>query len=123
MQDLYFFFEKSECKTRTPFKIGYSLLNRFAVDEDAAFEINAVNFLQTSNAKMAEVWNEEEYEKHSAERLRKHEFDTKMISEGLQRKTDSKNDSRQTHVIYVGHYYNFREGLIIKSCMRSNDFQ
>ena len=79
MQDLYFFFEKSECKTRTPFKIGNSFLNRFAIEEDAAFEINAVKFLRTSNAKMAEVWNEEEYEKHSKKRSFKERVDSEII--------------------------------------------
>ena len=114
MQDLYFFFERSECKTRTPYKIGNSYLNYFAIKEDAAFEIKSVNFLQESSAKMAEVWNEEEYEKHKLERSEKQNYDAEMLNSCLQRRSKSKGkikEERQMHVIYVGHYYNFREGL------------
>ena len=114
MQDLYFFFERSECKTRTPYKIGNSYLNHFAINEDAAFEIKSVNFLQESSAKMAEVWNEEEYEKHKLERSEKQNYDAEMLKSCLQRRSKFKGtikEERQIHVIYVGHYYNFREGL------------
>ena len=114
MQDLYFFFEKSGCKTRTPYKIGNSYLNHFAINEDAAFEIKSVNFLQESSAKMAEVWNEEEYEKHKSERSSKQDLDAKIFSSCMQRKLYSKDktkEKRQIHIVYVGHYYNFREGL------------
>ena len=108
MQDLYFFFEKSECKTRTPCKIGNSYLNYFAINEDAAFEINSVNFLKESNAKMAEVWKKDEYGIHQLERIRKQFYDAEIVSSCLQVKSNSERD---IHIIYVGHYYNFWEGL------------
>ena len=108
MQDLYFFFEKSECKTRTPCKIGKSYLNYFAINEDAAFEINSVNFLKESNAKMAEIWNKKEYEIHILKRIRKQFYDAEMLSSCLQVKS---NSQKEIHIIYVGHYYNFWEGL------------
>ena len=114
MQDLYFFFEKSECKTRTPYKIGNSYLNHFAINEDVAFEIKSVNFLQQSSAQMAEVWNEPEYKSHESERFRKQDYDAKIFSSCLQRKSDSQDkteEKREIHIIYVGHYYSFREGL------------
>ena len=123
MQDLYFFFEKSECKTRTPYKIGNSYLNHFAINEDAAFEIRSVDFLQQSSAKMAEVWKEsrtgklqpsEEYKNHESERFRKENFDAEILTSCMQQKLESKDktkEKREIHIIYVGHYYNFREGL------------
>ena len=114
MQDLYFFFEKSECKTRTPFKIGNSYLNHFAIEEDAAFEIKAIEFLRRSNAKMAEVWNEEEYEKYPKKRSFKERTDSEIIGSCMQRIPDFKNEDRQIHIIYASHYYSFRLGLSTK---------
>ena len=101
MQDLYFFFEKSECKTRTPYKIGNSYLNHFAINEDAAFEIRSVNFLQQSSAQMAEVWNEQEYKKHEFERFRKQDYDAKIFSSCLQRKSDSQDKTEARNSYYL----------------------
>ena len=116
MQDLYFFFEQSECKTRTPYKIGNSYLNYFAINEDAVFEIESVNFLRESNAKMAEVWNEPDYKTHKLDRRSKEDFDSQLLSSCILEKSnsESKTKERETHIIYVGHYYNFWEGLTDK---------
>ena len=114
MQDLYFFFEKSECKTRTPCKIGSCYLNQFAINEDAAFEIESVYFLQESNAKMAEVWNEPEYKTHKRDIRRKYEFDFETLSScfhKISNSRDKSNEEREIHIIFVIPFYQFREGF------------
>ena len=45
MQDLIFFMEPSESEFMTPLKIGNLYLNRFTIDEDAAFEIMGLHEL------------------------------------------------------------------------------
>ena len=42
MQNLVFFMESSENAHRTPMKAGNMILNRFCIDEDAAFELSGV---------------------------------------------------------------------------------
>ena len=49
MQNLVFFMESSENAHRTPMKAGNMILNRFCIDEDAAFELSGVNFFQKSS--------------------------------------------------------------------------
>ena len=49
MQNLVFFMEPSEDAWQTSLKGGNILLNRFCIDEDAAFELSGVNYLKKSN--------------------------------------------------------------------------
>ena len=58
MQNLVVFMEPSEYAYETPLKGGNMILNRFCIDEDAAFELSGVNYLKkwsnhflTSNGK------------------------------------------------------------------------
>jgi len=46
MQNLVVFMEPSEEAHRTPLKGGNMILNRFCIDEDAAFELSGVNSLE-----------------------------------------------------------------------------
>ena len=51
--------EEQEEAYRTPLKIGNLFFNRFAADEDAAFESVGVYHLQKSSNEMTYRWNEE----------------------------------------------------------------
>ena len=52
MQNLVVFMEPSENAWRTPLKGGNMILNRFCIDEDAAFELSGVNYLKKSSDEM-----------------------------------------------------------------------
>ena len=49
MQNLVVFMEPSEYAYQTPLKGGNMILNRFCIDEDAAFELSGVNYLKKSS--------------------------------------------------------------------------
>ena len=46
MQNLVFLMEPSLDAERTPMKAGNMCLNRFLIDEDAAFELSGVHYLE-----------------------------------------------------------------------------
>ena len=46
MQNLVVLMEPSERAAETPLKAGKMVLNRFCIDEDAAFELSGVNYLK-----------------------------------------------------------------------------
>ena len=46
MQNLVVFMEPAELAWKTPLKAGNMILNRFCIDEDAAFELSGVNYLK-----------------------------------------------------------------------------
>ena len=46
--------EPSEDAKDTPLKAGNMILNRFCIDEDAAFELSGVNYLEKSSEDMVE---------------------------------------------------------------------
>ena len=50
MQNLVVLMEPSEDAYITPLKVGNMILNRFCIDEDAAFELSGVNYLKKSSA-------------------------------------------------------------------------
>ena len=52
MQNLVVFMEPSERACETPLKGGNMILNRFCIDEDAAFELSGVNYLKKSSEDM-----------------------------------------------------------------------
>ena len=47
MQNLVVFMEPSEDAYDTPVKAGNMILNRFCIDEDAAFELSGISSLKT----------------------------------------------------------------------------
>ena len=53
MQNLVVLMEPSEDAWDTSLKAGNMILNRFCIDEDAAFELSGVNYLKKSSEKMA----------------------------------------------------------------------
>ena len=52
MQNLIVFMEPTERAYDTPLKAGNMILNRFCIDEDAAFELSGVNYLKKSSSDM-----------------------------------------------------------------------
>ena len=52
-QNLVVLMEPSEDASRTPMKGGNMILNRFCIDEDAAFELSEVNYLKEGS------WNKD----------------------------------------------------------------
>ena len=49
MQNLVVFMEPSHNAWETPLKAGNMILNRFCIEEDAAFELSGVNSLKKSS--------------------------------------------------------------------------
>ena len=52
MQNLVVLMGPSNDASETPLKVGNMILNRFCIDEDAAFELSGVNYLKKSESKM-----------------------------------------------------------------------
>ena len=52
MQNLVVFMEPSEHAYDTPAKAGNMILNRFCIDEDAAFELSGISSLKTFSSDM-----------------------------------------------------------------------
>ena len=52
MQNLVVMMEPSEDAWKTSLKAGNMIFNRFCIDEDAAFELSGVNYLEKSSMKM-----------------------------------------------------------------------
>ena len=55
MQNLIVLMELSEKAYRTSLKTGNMILNRFCIDEDAAFELSGVNYLKKTSLAMATI--------------------------------------------------------------------
>ena len=66
MQNLVVLMEPSEAAYRTPLKGGIMILNRFCIDEDAAFELSGVNYLEKPCQSIAHGKNLELKEKRIA---------------------------------------------------------
>ena len=63
MQNLVVLMEPSEHDQRNSLKAGNMILNRFCIDEDAAFELSGVNYLKKSS-------HDIEYQDEMLKRLR-----------------------------------------------------
>ena len=55
MYNTIFFFEPSEKLYETPFKIGNLYMNRFTIDENAAYEIPLINFMSSDGTSAQEI--------------------------------------------------------------------
>ena len=58
MQNLVFLMEPSEEASNISLKGGNMILNRFCIDEDAAFELSGVNYLKRSYKDMGKFGKE-----------------------------------------------------------------
>ena len=66
-KNLILLIELSEDAYLSPSKIGHLYLNRFAIDEDAGFEVLGIHYLQTTSRQMVDqkltkesLWVEQE---------------------------------------------------------------
>ena len=59
MQKIVLFIQPSKDAWRTPLEIGNLFMNRFALDEDAAFEILKIFELEKTSEKMSYPYNSE----------------------------------------------------------------
>ena len=59
MQNLVVLMERSEKAWKTPLKGGNMILNRFCIDEDAAFELAGVNYLREYGRVMSRDYDRE----------------------------------------------------------------
>ena len=67
MQGIVLFIERSYDAFATPLKIGHLFMNRFAIDEDASFEILSVLELEKTSMKIS--WPDDyEYKNNETER-------------------------------------------------------
>ena len=67
MQGIVLFLEPSDDAFHTPLKIGHLFMNRFAIDEDAGFEILRVLELEKASHKMSYP-EDPEYKNYETER-------------------------------------------------------
>ena len=70
MQKIVLFIEPNDDAFWTPLKIGHLFINRFAIDEDAGFEIVEVLELEKTSLRMSEP-RHPEYKNFETERKQK----------------------------------------------------
>ena len=122
MQNLVVFMEPmaSEHPYITPLKAGNMILNRFCIDEDAAFELSGVNYLKKYR-KLSDTEKGKEYSEnciHSYSKLNFHEhlvilqkehFDEEVITAALQKISENEAKELKIHFVYAGYYYFYHE--------------
>ena len=59
MQNLVFFVEPSKDAWEIAWKGGNMMLNRFCIEEDAAFELSGVNYLKKSSVQIKNGYDRE----------------------------------------------------------------
>ena len=74
MQNLVLLVDPSEYDWRTPLKPGRMLLNRFCIDEDAAFEFSGVNYLKKYEFTEKYTEKGKEYSKNCIQSYSYHHF-------------------------------------------------
>ena len=70
MQKIVLFIEPSDDAWRTPLKIGNLFMNRFAVDEDAAFEVMKIFELEKTSFEMSKL-SQSTFKNFKKERIHK----------------------------------------------------
>ena len=112
-QNLVVFMELSEDAYETPLKGGNMILNRFCIDEDAAFELSGVNYLK-EDRQLFDTEKGKEYSEnciHSYSKLNFHEhlvilqkehFVEKVITAALQKISENEAKELKIHFVYAG---------------------
>ena len=70
MQKIVLFIEPNDDAFATPFKIGHLFMNRFAIDEEAEFEVVKVLELEKSSMAMS-YWKHAEFKNFENDRKQK----------------------------------------------------
>ena len=128
MQNLIVLMEPSEDRDDVSLKAGNMILNRYCIDEDAAFELSGVYYLETSSREMMKLESLKslEFEEKRSVKgkgsfiwvylrflfwdtltisLPKEQFDEKTIVSALQNNSKNVTKELKTHFVYAGHYY------------------
>ena len=118
MQNLVVLMEPSKYAHRTPLKAGNMILNRFCIDEDAAFELSGVNYLKKVGFHSSiDTEKGKEYSEnciHSYSKLNFHEhliilqkehFDEEVITAALQKISENEAKELKIHFVYAGRYW------------------
>ena len=105
MRNLIFFMEPSEDLENISLKAGMLYLNRFCIDEDAAYEISGVYDLKKTSKKLRDYMKSRrifETSEYKANYIAEYAEKCKMIRFALQRAVESNTRDFETHVIYAG---------------------
>ena len=117
MQNLVLLIDSSDKKSDISLKAGKMCLNRFCIDEEAAFELSGVNYLK----RRSEVHGK--YAKNCQLQL-KVRSDEKIIDFALLKIIKSESKKLKTHFVYAGNFYWLNEdklrSLIFKGMKKYN---
>ena len=106
MQNLVVFMEPSEYEWNTSLKAGNMILNRFCIDENAAFELSGVHYLTRSGyrGKKKKVIYDEEVINSALQNIS--ENDAKELIYDVE---DTYIPNRKLYAVKEGWYYYFNE--------------
>ena len=85
----------------TPLKLGNSYLNRFGIDEDAAFEILGIYYLKKSSKQNLKTTISRKYKEE------KEQFDSKIVNTAIQKAAENQSTGIQSFFIYAGYDYQY----------------
>ena len=100
-QQVILFIEPAEEEWRCQESIGNLYLNRFAIDEDTAYEVLGVYYLQQSSAELCDPKNDA-YANYEIERQHKKRFDDEMFEKGIKLIAENRSSNVQTHIFIAG---------------------
>ena len=104
-QKLIFIVEPSENDFRNPLKIGNIFFNRFGVNEDEAFELLGIYYLQKSSFAMGYPKHKDyKYVNLEQERVQKELYDRKIVETAI-KEVSKIATSHELHIIYAGGFY------------------
>ena len=102
IQNLVILMEPSEHAHEVSLNSGNMYLNRFCIDEDAAFEISGVHYLKTPSDGIT-------YDD---------QFDDQAIDFAFQEIVKSKTENMETHFVYTGKYYWIHKARLRSSILK-----
>ena len=85
----------------TPLKLGNSYLNRFGIDEDAAFEILGIYYLKKSSKENLKTTISRKYKGE------KEQFDSKIVNTAIQKAAENQSTNSESLFIYAGYDYQY----------------
>ena len=109
MQNMIVLMELTEEASDISLKVGNMCLNRFCIDEDAAFELSGIYTLK--RLRMYDYIQRKIVDKFSI----KEEFEKHVIDSALQKAREIKTEDLQTHIVYAGSQYFFPEPEGVRS--------
>ena len=114
-QNLVVFMDPPAKKSDISIKGGNMIINRFCIDEDAAFELSGVYCFHKFSHNYER--NYEGFKLERKEQGMKEHFDKKVIDSAFQKITKNNAQELKIHIIYAGSYY-FSLEDILRSLIR-----